>query len=229
MAMDWWPNVSASGAYTLQPSVRTVAPAVTTEPTKPHNDLELTSRRRARRTRPKPLGSSTSTAIATTALLVVPRPAVPWPRSRPPTQVSSTSNAPSSRSRSGRTIARRSLCIHVHAVRYEPIPSTRCNPSAETPFFCEVTNHTAANQSVSGSRDLWKIVPAVTDVLRRHDRHNHNPRRRLPRLPAIAARAAEPLQRSRDRYEAHASSSGNQLVNCANVAGKSPPVTDIKP
>jgi hypothetical protein len=50
---------------------------VTTEPTKPHNDLELTSRRRARRTQPKPLGSSTSTAIATTALLVVPRPAVP--------------------------------------------------------------------------------------------------------------------------------------------------------
>jgi hypothetical protein len=39
------------------------------------------------------------------------------PRSRPPTLVSSTSTTPSSRSRSGRTMARRSLCIHVHAVR----------------------------------------------------------------------------------------------------------------
>lgn len=72
-------------------------------------------------------------------------------------------------------MARRSLCIHVHAVRYEPIPSTRCRPSAETPFFWEVTNHTAANQSVSGRRDRWKIVPAVTDVLRRHDWHNDRP------------------------------------------------------
>lgn len=75
--------------------------------------------------------------MATTALLVVPRPALPLPRSRPPTLVSSTSTTPSSRSRSGRTIARRSVCIHVHAVRYEPMPSTRCNPSAGTPFFCD--------------------------------------------------------------------------------------------
>jgi hypothetical protein len=39
---------------------------------------------------------------------------------------------------------------HGIAVSYEPNPSTRCSPSAETPFFCEVTNHTAANQDDSG-------------------------------------------------------------------------------
>jgi hypothetical protein len=104
--------------------------------------------------------------MATTALLVVPRPAVPLPRSQPPTLVSSTSTTPPSRSRSGRTMARRNLCIHVHAVRYEPIPSTRYRPSAETPVVWEVTSQTAANQSVSGKRARWKIVPAVTDVLR---------------------------------------------------------------
>jgi hypothetical protein len=117
-------------------------------------------------------------------------------------------------------MARRSLCIHVHAVRYEPIPSTRCNPRADTPFFCEVTNHTAANQSVSGRRDRWKIVPAVTDVLRRHDRHNHNPAAvsHASRHPQRGQRNPSD-QRNRARYEAQASSSGNQLVSCANAAG----------
>jgi len=62
----------------------------------------------------------------------------------------STSTIPASRSRPGRTIARRSLCSHAHAVSYEPNPSTRCSPCAETPFFCAVTNHTAANQVDSG-------------------------------------------------------------------------------
>jgi hypothetical protein len=117
-------------------------------------------------------------------------------------------------------MARRSLCIHVHAVRYEPIPKTRCRPSAETPFFCEVTNHTAANQSVNGRRERWKIVPAVTDVLCRHDRHNHNP-------AAVSHASGQPQrgqrnpsgQHSRAKYEAQAWSSGNQLVSCANVAG----------
>ncbi len=47
----------------------------------------------------------------------------------------------------GGTIARRSLCSHAHAVSYEPKPErVAAGPSAETPFFCEVTNHTAANQ-----------------------------------------------------------------------------------
>ena len=42
-------------------------------------------------------------------------------------------------------MARRSLCNQAHAVSSDPNPSTRCKPCAETPFFCEVTNHTAAN------------------------------------------------------------------------------------
>src|SRR5450756_391015 len=57
------------------------------------------------RTRPKPLGCLTSTAITTMALLL-PRPHLP-PRTTPPTRVSSTSTAPESRSRSLRTIATR--------------------------------------------------------------------------------------------------------------------------
>lgn len=48
----------------------------------------------------------------------------------------------------------------------EPMPRTRCRPSADTPVFCEVTNHTAANHVVNGNRDRWKIVPAVTEVRR---------------------------------------------------------------
>jgi hypothetical protein len=68
LATDWWPKVLARGASTLQPSVRTVAPGVRTEPTTPHSVWELTCRRWASRTRPTPLGSSSSTAMATTAL-----------------------------------------------------------------------------------------------------------------------------------------------------------------
>jgi len=84
----------------------------------------------------------------------------------PPTKVSSTSTMPVSRSRSGRTIARRSLCSHAHAVSYEANPRTRCRPRADIPFFCEVTNQIAANHVDNGVRVRWKIVPAVTDVLR---------------------------------------------------------------
>jgi hypothetical protein len=53
-------------------------------------------------------------AMAMMALRSVSRPRVP--ASGPPTQVSSTSTVPESRSRPGRTIARRSLCSQVHAV-----------------------------------------------------------------------------------------------------------------
>jgi hypothetical protein len=68
--------------------------------------------------------------------------------------------------------------------------------------------------------ERWKIVPAVTDVLCRHDRHNHNP-------AAVSHASGQPQrgqrnpsgQHSRAKYEAPAWSSGNQLVSCANVAG----------
>src|SRR5882757_10917213 len=54
-----------------------------------------------------------STAIITGTLSVeAPR----RPVARPPTKDSSTSTTPANNSRSGRTIARRSLCSHAHAV-----------------------------------------------------------------------------------------------------------------
>ena len=42
------------------------------------------------------------------------------------------------------------------------------------PFFCDVTNQIAANHVDSGVRVRWKIVPAVTDVLRAQARHIHS-------------------------------------------------------
>jgi hypothetical protein len=117
-------------------------------------------------------------------------------------------------------MARRSLCIHVHAVRYEPKPSTRCRPNADTPFFCAVTNHTAANQSVNGNRERCKIVPAVTDVLRRQLRQSHSPDAvSHASLPPQRGQQNPAGQRSRARYATHASSAGNQLRSCAKVAG----------
>ncbi|SNR92232.1 hypothetical protein SAMN06272737_14012 [Blastococcus mobilis] len=47
-------------------------------------------------------------------------------------------------------MARRNLCSHAHAVSYEPKPKAPFNPWADTPFFCEVMNHTAANQVDNG-------------------------------------------------------------------------------
>jgi hypothetical protein len=55
-----------------------------------------------------------STAIATAVFFSAPRPGLP--RATPPTKLSSTSTSPESLSRSGRTIARRSLCSIAHAV-----------------------------------------------------------------------------------------------------------------
>ena len=50
-------------------------------------------------------------------------------------------------------MARRNLCSQAHAVSYEPNPSASCRPLADSPFFCEVTNHTAANQVDNGLCD----------------------------------------------------------------------------
>src|SRR5882672_2878835 len=46
-----------------------------------------------------------------------------------------------------------------------------CRFCAEAPFFCEVTSQIAANHVLSGVRVRWKIVPAVTEVLRPHATH----------------------------------------------------------
>ena len=74
------------------------------------------------------------------------------PVARPPTNDSSTSTTPESNSRSGRTIARRSLCSHAQAVSYDPSPSMSCRFCAEAPFFCEVTSQIAANHVLNGVR-----------------------------------------------------------------------------
>src|SRR4051812_1340408 len=122
---------------------------------------------RASRARPKrPLGSR-STAIVI-GDFSVDAPALPW--LRPPRKLWSSSTTPLSNSRSGRTMARRSLCSHAQAVSYEPNPKASCKPRAETPFFCEVTNQIAANQVDNGVCERWKIVPAVAEVFSPHSR-----------------------------------------------------------
>ena len=139
-------------------------------------------------------------------------PGLPW--LRPPRKLWSTSTTPLSSSRSGRTMARRSLCSHAHAVSYEPNPRASCKPRADTPFFCEVTNQIAANQVDNGVCERWKIVPAMAEVF--------NPQSVHIRIP-VAVRQQPPLpqfghenpcgQRSPARYSRHASSSGNQDRN----------------
>ena len=136
----------------------------------------------------------------------------------PPSNLSSSSTVPHSRSRSGRTIARRSLCSHAHAVSYEPNPRTRCRPCAEIPFFCEVTNQIAANHVDNGVRERWKIVPAVAEVFRR-TRCTSTGRHRSARPLTHPHRGQmNPFShRSFPRYSRHVISSGNQTA----TAGRS--------
>lgn len=90
------------------------------------------------------------------------RPGAPF--SRPPTQISSTSTHPGSRSRCGRTVVRRRLWSRVHAALFRPRPRIRCSPSALAPFFGAVTHQIALNHSLSGWREPWRMVPAVTEA-----------------------------------------------------------------
>ena len=55
-------------------------------------------------------------------------------------------------------------------------PEDVLQPWADTPFFCDVTNQTAANQVESGVWERWKIVPAVTEVFSPHSAHIRSPR-----------------------------------------------------
>src|SRR5664280_2088354 len=72
----------------------------------------------ARRTRPNPLGSRSSTATITISLPNAPRP--PGPACSPPTKVSSTSTVPLSLSWPARPIAVRKRCSIVQAVWVRP-------------------------------------------------------------------------------------------------------------
>jgi hypothetical protein len=126
-------------------------------------------------------------------------------------------------------MARRSLCIQAHAVSYEPNPRTRCRPRAETPFFCEVTNQTAANQVLSGVRVRSKIVPAVTDVRREHALHIHNPAPvRQYSAPPHFGQTNPSGQRSLARYSKQASSVLNHSWNCPKVLGSTDVFLDVE-
>ena len=96
----------------------------------------------------------------------------------------------------------------------------RCSANAEMPFFLAHTNHMAENQEVNGSRERWNTVPAVTEVLRRHDAHSHSPVpvRHESRLPH-AGHTNPSGHRSRVKYAVHASSSGNQRCSSGSVDG----------
>src|SRR6516162_4687700 len=86
--------------------------------------------------------------------------------------VSSASTTPLSGSRSGLTIARRSLPHNIQAVRYEPRPSWLCSCSAEMPLECVAMRNAAQNQIVSGSLLACMIVPAVPEVCRPQPAHS---------------------------------------------------------
>jgi hypothetical protein len=136
------------------------------------------------------------------------------PVARPPTKLWSSSTTPLSSSRSGRTIARRNLCSHAQAVSYEPNPSASFRPCAETPFFCEVTNQTAANHVESGVCERCKMVPAVTEVFLAHAAHIHKPLPvRQPPPEPHSGQVKPPGQRRFPRYSRQAVSSGNQALN----------------
>src|SRR6516225_9391248 len=109
---------------------------------------------------------STSTAPATSILPTPLRPAGTTIGSflvRNGMVVSSASTTPLSGSRSGLTIARRSLPHNIQAARYEPRPSWLCSCSAEMPLECVAMRNAAQNQIVSGSLLACMIVPAVTE------------------------------------------------------------------
>jgi len=86
--------------------------------------------------------------------------------------VSSASTTPLSGSRSGLTMARRSLAANIQAVRYEPRLSWLCSCSAEMPLECVDIRNAAQNHIVSGSLLACMIVPAVTEVCRLQSAHS---------------------------------------------------------
>ena len=159
--------------YPLQPSVWTAAPGATTSETKDNKLCPEASRIFLILTRPNPLGSFTSTAMAT-MLFTAPRPRLP-PFLTPPTMVSSTSTFPDSILRFESTMATRRRCNIVQATRYLT-PSLRSSDLAENPVLAVVMCHAASNHVVKGVRVLSKMVPVVTDVWCRQKGQTSRPR-----------------------------------------------------
>src|SRR4029077_20933081 len=118
---------------------------------------------------------STSTAPATSILPTSLRPAGTATGSslvRNGMIVSSASTTPHSGSRSGLTMARRSLAHNIQAVRYEPRPSWLCSCTAEIPLECVAIRNAAQNHRVNGSLLACMMVPAVTEVCRPQAAHS---------------------------------------------------------
>src|SRR5437879_5457500 len=83
----------------------------------------------------------------------------------------STSTTPSSGSREGSIIDRRSFCASNQAVLYV-MPSWASSWTADMPFECVAMRCAAQNQTVSGNFDRCITVPAVIDVWRPQSRHS---------------------------------------------------------
>src|SRR5467141_2974355 len=118
---------------------------------------------------------SSSTAPATSILPTPLRPAGTTTGSslvRNGMIVSSASTTPHRGSRSGLTMARRSLAHNIQAVRYEPRPSWLCSCSAEMPLECVAIRNAAQNHLVNGSLLACMMVPAVTEVCRPQAAHS---------------------------------------------------------
>ena len=83
----------------------------------------------------------------------------------------STSTTPSSGSRWGSIIDRRSFCASNQAVLYV-MPSWASSWTADMPFECVAMRCAAQNHTVSGNLDRCIAVPAVSDVWRPQSRHS---------------------------------------------------------
>src|SRR6202790_768268 len=83
----------------------------------------------------------------------------------------STSTTPSSGSRRGSIIDRRSFCASNQAVLYV-MPSWASSWTADMPFECVAMRCAAQNHTVSGNLDRCITVPAVIDVWRPQPRHS---------------------------------------------------------
>ncbi len=183
-----------------------------------HQLAPETSGTRCSRIRPRPLGSCTSTAIATVDFASVSLPVTP--SSLPPTVGLVDLDTPAE-----------PLTIRAHhrdtkAVQHHPRglvaaePERALQPERAETLLLAGEDHAAANHSVSGVRVLSKIVPAVTDVLPEHPAHTQRPRPvRHPRRPPHEKHTMPSGQRNSSRYAAHAASSGNHARKSDHVPG----------
>lgn len=101
-----------------------------------------------------------------------------------------------------------------------PEPQHPLQTQRGEPVLLRGQNQIAANHVESGVRVRWKIVPAVTDVYRPHDRHIHILRPVNHASPPPHAGQLNPRgHRNPDKNPRRARSSGNRDFNSLNVPG----------